>query len=345
MSDHDIMQELESLKNKITELENKKMGIRGYFKKALAKTNILVGVLIALISTSVIVYAAQIMFSPGEVISSADVNSNFTELYDQISVLDTRIDQLELLHPVIGSPMAQIPAGCFEMGDAFAEGFGWELPVHDVCITAFEMDVHEITNAEYAACVDDSGCTAPASTDSWTRSPYYGDGAYDDFPVIYVDWYRVDEYCAWAGKRLPTEAEWEYAARGGLAGNRYPWGDSIDCGMANYARGSSTSDCWDYDGLDNDTHPVESYSPNGYGLYDMAGNVNEWTADWFAADYYDVSPTNDPQGPPAGEYGGRVLRDGSWPFDTSALGVAVRGPQDPGLPDPGGVYVGGRCAR
>jgi len=230
------------------------------------------------------------------------------------------------------SGMAAIPAGCFDMGDHFGEGGTNELPVHNVCISAFEMDVHEVTNAEYAACVAGGGCTEPYYTGSYSRATYYGDPAYDDFPVIYVDWFQAEDYCTWAGKRLPTEAEWEYAARGGLSGKRYPWGDTISGTDANY---------WDSgDPWDNDTSPVEYYAPNGYGLYDMAGNVWEWVNDWYQSDYYSVSPPNDPPGPVSGSY--RVLRGGSWRYNTYFLRVAVRSNYFPVLEH---NYVGFRCSR
>jgi len=211
--------------------------------------------------------------------------------------------------------MALILAGCFDMGDAFNEWNNNELPVHNVCITSgFYMDLHEVTNAEYAACVSSGSCAAPQSSSSYTRSSYYGNPAYDDFPVIRVDWDQANDYCTWAGKRLPTEAEWEYAARGGLAGMRYPWGDTISGTDANYL---DSGDSWD-----NDTSPVEYYAPNGYGLYDMAGNVWEWVHDWYQDDYYDVSPTNDPPGPTSGTY--HVLRGGCWYDDVTSLRVARR---------------------
>jgi formylglycine-generating enzyme required for sulfatase activity len=196
--------------------------------------------------------------------------------------------------------MVSIPSGCFNMGDAFAEGDNDELPVHEVCISEFEMDIHEVTNAEYAACVAAGGCTASTSTNSFSRETYYGNSAYDNFPVIYMTWHAAATYCTWAGKRLPTEAEWEYAARGGLAGMRYPWGDTLSGTDANYY---NSGDPWD-----NDTSEVEYYAPNGYGLYDMAGNVWEWIADWYD-ESYSVSPANDPQGPVSGM--NRVLRGGS----------------------------------
>jgi formylglycine-generating enzyme required for sulfatase activity len=234
--------------------------------------------------------------------------------------------------PRPSGPMAEIPAGCFNMGDAFSENDDDELPVHNVCISAFEMDVHEVTNAEYKACVDDGGCTAPIFSSSYTRGSYYGNTAYDDFPVIWVDWHKATDYCTWAGKRLPTEAEREYAARGGLAGKRYPWGDSISGTDANYYY---SGDPWD-----NDTSEVEYYVPNGYGLYDLAGNVWEWVNDWFQYDYYSVSPTNDPPGPASGTY--RVLRGGSWHSDSYFLRVAFRSYYYPGLVS---RTIGFRCAR
>ena len=225
--------------------------------------------------------------------------------------------------------MASIPSGCFNMGDAFAEGWPDELPVHNVCLSAFEMDIHEITNAEYAECVADGGCTAPSYSGSYSRATYYGDPAYNDYPVIWMEWYQVDEYCTWAGKRLPTEAEWEYAARGGLAGKRYPWGDTISSTDANY------------DFSIGDTSRIESYAPNSYGLYDMAGNVWEWVADWFNENFYSVSPTDDPTGPASGA--AHVRRGGSWDHSTFGLRAANR--CDFCHADRHGNNLGGRCAR
>ena len=229
--------------------------------------------------------------------------------------------------------MVMIPSGCFDMGDAFdPEGDANELPVHNVCITSdFNMDVHEVTNAEYAACVSGGGCIAPGNFSSNSRGSYYGNPTYDNFPVIYVDWNQATAYCAWAGKRLPTEAEWEYAARGGLSGKRYPWGDSVSGTDANY---------WDSgDPWDNDTSEVEYYAANGYGLYDMSGNVFEWVNDWYLSTYYSASPTNDPPGPASGT--SRVLRGGSWSSSTFNLRVANRYYFTPAVRSNG---IGFRCA-
>jgi formylglycine-generating enzyme required for sulfatase activity len=191
------------------------------------------------------------------------------------------------------------------------------------------MDNHEVTNAEYANCIADGGCTALSSSSSYSRPKYYGDQAYDAFPVVYIEWNQLYDYCTWAGKRIPTEAEWEYAARGGLAGKRYPWGDTISSADANY--GFNTGD----------TSRVESYAPNGYGLYDMAGNVWEWVADWFNESYYSVSPVNDPTGSASGMR--RVTRGGSWDHGTYGLRVANR--CDFCHADRHGNNYGGRCAQ
>jgi formylglycine-generating enzyme required for sulfatase activity len=225
-----------------------------------------------------------------------------------------------------------IPAGCFDMGDAFGpEGWDDELPVHQVCVSEFAMDRHEITNAEYAGCVADGGCTAPKSSSSYSREKYYGNPTYNDYPVIWMEWNQLNEYCNWAGKRLPTEAEWEYSARGGLSGSRYPWGDDISSLNANYGMNIG------------DTSPVESYAPNGYGLYDMAGNVWEWVSDWYNEDYYSDRPypDYDPTGPANGFR--RVTRGGSWDHRTFGLRVANR--CDNCHAERHGNNLGGRCVQ
>lgn len=243
--------------------------------------------------------------------------------------------------------MALIPAGCYDMGDHFDEGSPDEWPVHNVCISAFRMDIHEVTNAEYAECVDAGECTAPSDTGSYTRETYFGDPEYNDFPVILVNWYQAEDYCTWAGKRLPTEAEWEYAARGGLAGMRYPWGNEIDCDDACYGRWTQYYPCWDHwhNGMrDNDTHPVGNYAPNGYGLFDMAGNVWELTGDWYHVDYYSVSPQNNPRGPESGTR--RVWRGGGWGWSPGFPRTYLRA-SNRGSSSPRGAYDNGgfRCVR
>ena len=229
--------------------------------------------------------------------------------------------------------MALIPAGCFDLGSAFRDEHYTK--VHNVCLTSdYFMDVHEATNAEYAACVGGGGCTAPAKTGSQTRASYYGNPAYANFPVIYVNWGQAKAFCAWAGKRLPSEAEWEYAARGGLSGKRYPWGDSISAVNANYATSGSPEN--------KDTTPVGRYAPNGYGLYDMSGNVAEWANDWYDSHYFDSRPPpdNNPPGPTSGSQ--RVLRGGDWYGDgTSTWSIGERGHSNPASQH---KNIGFRCA-
>ncbi len=212
--------------------------------------------------------------------------------------------------------MSRIPAGCFEMGDHFGEGVGdGEIPVHSVCLTNdFYMDQHEVTNAEYAACVGTTFCSAPSRMNSFTNDPYYGNAAFNNFPVLYVSWNQAVTYCSYLGKRLPTDAEWEYSARGGLSGKRYAWGNSISGSNANYMTSG--------DPYDDDTTPVGYFPPNGYGLHDMAGNIWEWAADWYASDYYSTSPIDNPTGPATGLW--HIMRGGNCIDDIYTLRVSWR---------------------
>ncbi|GAB4504909.1 MAG: hypothetical protein Fur0043_19040 [Anaerolineales bacterium] len=225
-----------------------------------------------------------------------------------------------------GVPMRLVPAGEFTMGSN--SGYD-EKPVHTVYLDAFYMDKYEVTNALYKACVDAGVCDPPKESNSHTRDSYYGNPEFDDYPVIYVDWNMAKAYCQWRGARLPTEAEWEKAARG-TDGRTYPWGEGIDCDKANY------------DGCKGDTTKVGSYE-NGkspYGLYDLAGNVWEWVADWYSDTYYQSSPSSNPLGPSSGQY--RVLRGGSWGSDGDGVRSANR---SDGASDLIYFLVGFRCAR
>ena len=226
--------------------------------------------------------------------------------------------------------MVWIPGGTFQMGDAFKEGSSDERPVHTVTVDGFWMDEHEVTNAQYRQY--DSGHSSGS---------YSGHGLnVDDQPVVYVSWRVAIEYCNWrsereglercynestgacdftkSGYRLPTEAEWEYAARGGLAGKRYPWGDQdpvCSAGTTNGARYDDDDRCNQIG-----TAPVGTYSANGYGLYDMAGNVWEWCSDSYGS--YSGGPASNPAGPATGS--DRVLRGGSWSVYPSFLRCASR---------------------
>jgi formylglycine-generating enzyme required for sulfatase activity len=235
-----------------------------------------------------------------------------------------------------GVEMALVPAGEFQMGSE--NGHSVERPVHTVYLDAFYMDIYEVTNALYEKCVQAGACTLPGDSKSYTRSSYYGNAQYDDYPVIWVDWEQAGVYCAWRGARLPSEAEWEKAARGGLDGKLYPWGDeSPDCkkGAKNGAKLDDDGGC-----NETDTEPVGSYSPNGYGLYDMAGNVWEWAADWYGGNYYASSPSEDPAGPASGD--DRVVRGGSWNNRSNGVRSAFRYNAAPDLKS---GSVGFRCSR
>jgi len=249
-----------------------------------------------------------------------------------------------------GVVMRLVPAGEFTMGGsadtALAEcqklhiggacGRDWftdEEPPHTVYLDAFYMDKYEVSNAAYRECVNSGACQPPTDTGSYTRSSYYGNSAYDDYPVIFVDWYQAKTYCEWRGARLPTEAEWEKAARG-TDGRTYPWGNGApSCSLTNNYLLSSGR-------CIGDTTEVGSYESgkSPYGLYDLAGNVLEWVADWYGGTYYSQSPSSNPTGPASGP--DRVLRGGSWSIDENYVRSANRLRVNPTGSD---VDVGFRC--
>jgi len=191
--------------------------------------------------------------------------------------------------------MVLIPAGEFQMGSNESDD---EKPIHTVYLDAFYIDKYEVTNAQYKKFMDAKGYKAPG---------YWNDPKYNapNHPVVGVTWNDAKAYADWAGKRLPTEAEWEKAARGGVTGKKYVWGDEWPPpNKAGNFDNSITKDGYTY------TAPVGSFKPNGYGLYDMAGNVWEWCADWYDNNYYFTSTKSNPAGPSSGTY--HVCRGGSW---------------------------------
>ena len=192
--------------------------------------------------------------------------------------------QEEIRFETDGAAMHLIPAGEFEMGDHLGEGQSDERPVHTVALDAFYMDETEVTNARYRAFTDATGHRAPFH---WENERDLGRLVKPQFPVIYVSWHDAMAYAKWAGKRLPTEAEWEYAARGGRVGQRYPWGNEISHAQANYS-GKGERDRWNWPA------PVKRFPSNDFGLYDMAGNVWEWCMDEYDKDFYSTSPRNNP---------------------------------------------------
>ena len=224
-----------------------------------------------------------------------------------------------------GMVMVYVPAGEFSMGSD--EGDDDEQPVHTVYLDAYWIDQTEVTNAMYEKCVAAGVCSKPAKSQSYTRASYYGNPTYADYPVIYVNWYQAEEYCQWAGRELPTEAQWEKAARG-TDGRTFPWGNA-----------TPTSDLANFNSNIGDTTEVGSY-PDGaspYGALDMAGNVWEWVADW-QGDYPSGMVSN-PMGPASGEY--RVLRGGSWDNNEGLIRSADR---DGDYPSCANRNNGFRCA-
>jgi len=219
--------------------------------------------------------------------------------------------------------MVLLPAGEFVMGTT---GDGDNSPAHTVRLRAYYLDRHEVTNAEYEAFCRATNRKLPFF---WGLARFRSGSEFPDHPVIGVSHGDAADYAAWRGKRLPTEAEWECAARGGLAGMRFVGGNTLDSTMANYTRAKQDGPV-----------AVGTYAPNGYGLFDMAGNVQEWVADRYDAGYYAASPTDDPRGPEKGRM--RVIRGGGWYTGPMCMGVATRYAMPSGWCD---FNVGFRCAR
>jgi len=257
-----------------------------------------------------------------------------------------------------GMVFVDIPAGTFQMGDHDGVGYEGERPVHAVTLNGFQMSKYETTNAQYAEYLNaamaggliqvvngvvyassDANLAEPYcwtyGSDSWSQIEYSQDRftvrsrdgmAMSDHPMVCVSWYGAKAFCDYYGWRLPTEAEWEYAARGGYDDPyyQYPWGsNTIDCTKANYYNGSSYY-CNPLNLTDAPyTSPVGYYGPQGaYGLCDMSGNMWEWCQDWYDDSYYSVSPEGNPTGPDAGW--SRVLRGGSWLYVGSYCRVSSR---------------------
>lgn len=225
--------------------------------------------------------------------------------------------------------MVSIPAGAFTMGRTKLTSDDKtnmrphvlldDRPAHKVTISAFQIDRHEVTNAQYGMFLDKTHHAAPYH---WTNGHPAA-----DLPVYNVSWDDANAYCQWKGARLPTEAEWERAARGGLEEQSYPWGDKADAKLARFNVASGPG-------------PVGKFPPNGFGVFDMAGNVSEWTADWFDGGYYASSPSVDPKGPASGEY--KVIRGGAWSDSGARITVFFRNWVRPNQRTPN---IGFRCAQ
>lgn len=245
-----------------------------------------------------------------------------------------------------GMTQILIPAGTFFMGgmDVYREND--EMPAHEVFLDEFWMDQVEVTNGMYGLCVGEGACRPPSELRSDNREEYFRDIEFQDYPVVFVTWYDADVYCQWAGRRLPTEAEWERAARGDDKRN-YPWGDELP-------------NEYNVNGMNlvGDTTRVGSFAEGAspFGVLDMAGNVWEWVADRYRPDYYSKTPLENPKGPSAEEVFNtmRVIRGGSFQEDGVILRLANRsfldGPDPNAQPEDAAFYgrssaiIGFRCA-
>jgi formylglycine-generating enzyme len=244
--------------------------------------------------------------------------------------------------------MVDVPGGSFRMGSVGTAAYpaDGEGPIHVVELAPFRISAHAVSNDRFAEFVDATGYVTEAERAGWSfvfagflpddfpptrgvagaewwrqvhlanwrrpEGPQSDVAGRDDHPVVHVSWNDALAYCAWSGTRLPTEAEWELAARGGRRGATFPWGDDLEPGgvhMMNVFQGSFPAAGTAADGFAG-TAPVDAFPPNGYGLHNVTGNVWEWCADWFDPHYYQHSPRIAPPGPAAGTH--RVMRGGSY---------------------------------
>ncbi|MBN2474384.1 MAG: formylglycine-generating enzyme family protein [Pirellulales bacterium] len=256
--------------------------------------------------------------------------------------------------------MVRLAGGTFRMGNRL---YADRQPVHEVCLRPFAMDEHEVTNGQFARFVAETGCITTAEQRGWSNvydqkqkrwlkcegadwrhpaGPHTSTDGRENYPVVHVSWYDAEAYAKWAGKQLPTEAQWEYGARAGLRDADYPWGreELIDGRyQANYWQHDDKPAADGYAWL----APVRSYPPNRFGLYDVAGNVWEWCADWYGEDYYRDSRRENPPGPEKGQL--KVQRGGSWLSpENFRLGhhVSARGKR---LPEETSQHIGFRCVK
>ncbi len=282
---------------------------------------------------------------------------------------------------IADADLVALEGGTFVMGTDGGYGYpaDGEGPTHDVQLTPFAIARHAVTNAQFAAFVAATGHRTEAERYGWTfvfagllpddfpptravagaewwrqvhgaawdhpEGPDSGLQGRDDHPVVHVSWNDAQAFCAWSGTRLPTEAEWEYAARGGLVHHRFPWGDELEPGGAhrmNVFQGRFPERDTGADGFIG-TAPVGAFEPNGHGLFQMTGNVWEWTADWFDPGYYARSPRADPRGPEDGE--ARVMRGGSYLCHTSYCNRYRVDARSSNTPDSSTGNLGFRVAR
>ena len=256
----------------------------------------------------------------------------------------------EFREPASGTEFIFVKGGCFQMGDAFGDGYDWERPAHEVCVNDFYMGKYPVTVGEFRKFTDETGYRTDAEkggckilnggrfendgSRNW-RSPGFPQD--DRYPAVCISWNDASAFAGWLSKktgkryRLASEAEWEYAARSG--GEREKWaGTSSEERLPKFAWYNANSGY--------KPHAVGEKSPNALGLYDMSGNVWEWVQDWFGENYYKVSPAKNPGGPSGGKE--RVLRGGSWFNGPGAARVFERLKN---TPDDRFTSYGFRCVR
>ena len=264
--------------------------------------------------------------SPAEVVSQAPEVSS-SEQPEEAEAEEKREPAIgsKSLREKDGMEILYVPGGSFEMGST---ELTYAKPVRTVDVDGFYIDKYEVTNGQYRRCVSEGACQFGGENTSNTRERYYDNPVYTNHPVINLNWYEARDYCQWVGGDLPTEAQWEKAARG-TDGRRYQWGD--------FEPNKSKAK---YNQNEGDTMPVGSYSQNvsPFGAMDMAGNVWEWTQDWYA-DSYSPDDTDNPSGPTAGQF--RTIRGGCWYYEATFIRSAHRSKHNP-------LYryynVGFRCA-
>jgi len=259
-----------------------------------------------------------------------------------------------------GMEMVLIKKGTFDMGSQGEEYPDDERPRHEVKLDSYSIDKYEVTNGMFVKFLNAVRPEEGAGNKRWQwivirndltttergdwfpseirfeSGKYVAVKGFENYPVLSVSWYAAEEYCKWAGKRLPTEAEWEKAARGGAEGMDFPWGNN----MPTFDSGVVFGRAWKDNTLPAPVHDIGNYPPNGYGIFDMAGSAAEWCSDWYDPEYYRASPAEGPQGPGSGEY--KVLRGGSWASPAVGVRVAAR---EFFLPVFNATSAGFRCAK
>lgn len=276
---------------------------------------------------SVIIVMFAVVFAEGWLVRAAEPQSRASDLPGAA----------EMIKGKDGASMVLIPSGSFTMGSN--DGLPSERPEHSVTLDSYAIDQYEVSLQLYRRFLQEAQHDAPPTWDDEAAETV------GDRPAVGMSWSDATAYCAWAGKRLPTEAEWEKAARG-TDGRRYPWGHMqpfVD--IANYNRGVWVSEAITLGGVAGGVegmsvrHGLKAGGRSPYGLHHMAGNAAEWVADWYDREYYGKSPEKNPTGPASGEK--RVLRGGSWADLPAALRVSARFSAEPDFQD---RTIGFRCA-